>query len=347
MDQRGMGMVVGKNMKKILILGAAGFLGSHLEHRLKYDGHFVVSAGRSRSKYRESIADEFHIVDFRNEKSVHVLMARYEFDEVYALAGEVGGLGYIAAGTHDADIMTNSLKINLAVLDAARCINPGKVFFASSQCVYPDVLDVDPFANERIPDPEHLVHVACKESDASFNTFPFAQEKLFSEKLYAAYARDYGIKIAIGRPGNTYGPYCTWNGDRAKVVAAICRKVAQAPYGAPVELWGDTKQVRSFTYVDDVVEGMIRLMATDYAEPVNLSHDEGITIAELFECVCRVAGKVLAYKSIDGPIGVRHRTSDNSICKAVLQWQPAVSLYDGLFKTYPWIAKQALTKADV
>jgi GDP-D-mannose 3',5'-epimerase len=325
-------------MKKVLLVGAAGFLGQHLEYRSKANGHFVVSAGRSYPKYRPTIADEFHIVDIRNTRDVNVLMARHEYDYVYQLAGEVGGLGYIATGDHDAEIMTNSLKINLAVLDAARKTNPGKIFFASSQCVYPDVFDVDPFASERIPEPHHL---ACKEDDASFNTFPFAQEKLFSEKLYTVYAEDYGLKIAIGRIGNTYGPYCTWDGERAKSVAAICRKVAQNPYAGVVDLWGDARQVRSFTYVDDVIEGMIRLMNAHYMAPVNLSHDEGVTIEELFKCICKVAGKVIGYKSVDGPIGVRHRTSDNSLCKAVLQWQPTTSLYDGLFKTYPWIAQQA------
>ena len=335
-------------MKKILIFGAAGFLGQHLEHRLKADGHFVISVGRSRPKYRPSVADEWHHLDLSNAGALWALLQRVEFDEVYQLAGSVGGLGYIGTGQHDAEIMTNSLKINLNLLQTLRQTDfKGKVFFASSQCVYPNVLDVDPFANERIPDPHHLVHVACKESDASFNTFPFAQEKLFSEQLYTAYARDYGFNIRIGRPGNTYGPYCTWDGERAKAPAAICRKVAKAAYAGLVRLWGDGTQTRSYTYVDDAVEGMIRLMASDYDKPVNISHGGAVSTVDLFETICKVAGKILAWEPEPGPTGVRHRASDNTLCRKVLNWEPETPLADGLAKTYPWIAEQALTKGTV
>ena len=306
----------------------------------------MVSAGRSRPRHRESIADESHFVDLRSERDVFVLMARHEYDEVFQLAGEVGGLGYIAMQKNDADIMTNSVKINLAVLDAARRVSLGKILFASSQCVYPDRFEIDPFAQERMVSELDLLPQLYRESDASFNTFPFAQEKLFSEQLYSVYAAAYGLKVRLARPGNTFGPFCEWRGDRAKAPAAICRKVSQAPYGGVVDLWGDAQQTRSFTYVDDAIEGMIRLMASDYSGPVNLSHDEGVTIAELFECICKVAGKVIGFKSVDGPIGVRHRTSDNSICKSVLQWQPSTSLYNGLLKTYPWIARQVLELVD-
>jgi GDP-D-mannose 3',5'-epimerase len=330
-------MAVGANMKRILILGASGFLGQHLEYRLKAEGHFVVSAGRSRPKYRPSIADEQHILDLRDTKLVHVLMMRHEFDEVYQLAGDVGGLGHIGTGQHDAEIMTNSTKINLAVLDVARRINPGKIFFASSQCVYPDP-GIDPFAQERIaPIP------ACREQDASFNTFPFAQEKLYAEALYRAHAAAYGLEVRIGRLGNTYGPYCTWNGSRAKAVAAICRKISQAPYAGTVELWGSGDQTRSFTYVDDAVEGMIRLMASDYGKPVNLAYSHSVTIIELFDTICRAACKILAWKPTAGPVGVRSRNSNNDLCKQVLGWEPDTSLFEGLTETYPWIAEQVLT----
>ena len=328
-------------MKKTLILGAAGFLGQHLEYRLKADGHFVVSAGRSRPKYRPSIADEQHILDLRDTKLVHVLMARHEFDEVYALAGDVGGLGHIATGEHDAEIMTNSTRINLAVLEAARRTNPGKIFFASSQCVYPDRFEIDQFANERIFD---LLPEAYKESDASFNTFSFAQEKLFAEKLYDAYARNYVIKIAIGRLGNSYGPYCEYQEPRSKAIAAICRKVAAASYGGVVKLWGDGTQTRSFTYVDDAVEGMIRLMTSDYSKPVNIASAETISIEQLFELVCQVAGKILAWQKVDGPVGNRSRSSDNELCRKVLAWDPQTTLVEGLRRTYPWIAKQVFLR---
>lgn len=333
-------------MKQVLILGAAGFLGSHLEHRLKRVGHFVVSAGRSRPKYRVSIADEFHVVDLRDSHDTHVLMARHEFDEVYALAGDVGGLGHIGIGFHDAEIMTNSVRINLAVLDAARRTNPGKILFASSQCVYPDNFDVDPFANERLVSELDLMPRAHSENDASFNTFAFGQEKLFSEKLYDAYNRNYGLNTAAARIGNTYGPYCTWNGERAKAPAAICRKVAQAQYAGVVELFGNGQQTRSFTYVDDVVDGMIRLMASNYSKPVNIGSAETVTVEQLFKATCQVAGKILAHRQIDGPVGVRHRGSDNTLCKTILGWEPSTSLYDGLRQTYPWIMDQALTTPE-
>lgn len=329
-------------MKKILILGASGFLGGHLEHRLKSEGHFVVSAGRSRPKYRASVANEFHVIDLRDQHLVNVVMARHEFDEVYQLASDSGGLGHIGTGRHDAEIMTNSTRINLAVLEAARRINPGKIFFASSQCVYPDTIDVDPFANERIVSELDLLPRTNRESDASFNTFPFAQEKLYAEALYQAYAREYGLDVRIARFGNTYGPYCAYAGDRPKVVAALCRKVAEAQYAGLVRIWGDGTAVRSFTYVDDAVEGMIRLMASDYTKPVNLASSQQVTVLELFETICRTAGKILARESEPGPVGVHSRNSDNTLCRQVLGWEPTTSLFSGLSETYHWIAKRVL-----
>ncbi len=335
-------------MKKHLILGAAGFLGGHLEYRLRNEGHYVVSVARHHPIYRKSIANEFNILDLCNIPDFHAHFWRHDFDCVWQLAGSVGGLGFIGIGDNDADILTESVKINLHTLEAIkRTGGVGKLFFASSQCVYPDVIEVDPFANERIAAPEHYAALPCRESDASFNTFAFGQEKLFAEKLYEAYARNHGFKIAIGRIGNTYGPYCEWREPRAKVVAALCRKVATLPYAAPVELWGDGTQSRSFTYVDDTIDGMIRLMADHYYKPVNIAHAEPVTIQELLETVGSVAGKILAWKSTQGPVGVRARTSDNRLCLERLDWEPTTSLRDGLKQTYPWIAKQALTVTSI
>jgi GDP-D-mannose 3', 5'-epimerase len=327
-------------MKKVLISGAAGFLGQHLEYRLRAEGCYVVSVARHHPKYRKSVANEFNILDLTNPIDFHYHWYRHEFDEVYQLATDGGGLGYIGTGDHDADILTNSVKINLNTLEAMRKVSSrAKVFFASSQCVYPDA-GFDPYYHERIaPTP------ACKEADASFHTFPFAQEKLFSEQLYAAYARNHGVKIAIGRIGNTYGPYCVWDSPRAKAPAAICRKVATASYAGVVPLWGDGQAVRTYTYVDDVVEGMLRLMTSDFSQPVNIASAEEVTTAELFDTVCRCAGKVLAWKSESGPEGVRHRLSDNTLCRSVLQWEPPTSLWNGMMETYKWVAEQALTKA--
>lgn len=332
-------------MKKVLILGASGFLAGHLEHRLRAEGHFVVSVARKLPPFRKSAADEYNFLDLTNTADFHHHFFRHHFDECYQLAGEVGGLGWIGVSDHDTDILVNSLKINLHTLEAiAKTGNCGKIFFASSQCVYPDNrFEVDPFAAERIAPPP----ASWKETDAVFeNNFAFAKEKLYAEALYGAYARDLGIDVRIGRLGNTYGPWCTWDGARAKAPAAICRKVAQCSYGGVVELWGDGQASRSFTYVDDVVEGILRLMASDYQGPVNIAHPDTVTIAELFETVCSVAGKVLAWKPSAGPEGVRHRGSDNQLCKKVLGWEPATSLWEGLRQTYPWIRDQALTKAS-
>lgn len=331
-------------MKKCLVLGAAGHIGGHLEHRLREEGHFVVSVARKHPPFRKSVANEFDILDLSNPADFHHHFFRYHFDECYQLAGSVGGLGYIGTGDHDADILTNSLKINLHTLEAVRKTGAcDRIFFASSQCVYPDNrIEIDPYASERIAPPPAL----WKETDAVFeNNFAFAKEKLYAEALYLAFSRNHGIDVRIGRLGNTYGPYCAWDGDRAKAPAAICRRVAQAPYAGAVEIWGDGNASRSFTYVDDAVEGIIRLMRSGFSGPVNIAHPDTVTIADLFETVCSVAGKVLAWKPTAGPEGVRHRGSDNTRIKKLLDWEPSTSLWDGLKKTYPWIKEQALTKA--
>ena len=331
-------------MKKVLINGAAGFLGQALEYRLREEGAYVVSVARKPPPFRPSVAHELNILDLTNVADFHAHFWRHSFDEVYQCAGEVGGLGFISNVVHDADILTNSLKINLYTLEAiVKSGGVGKIFFASSQCVYPDNrIEVDPYASERIAPPP----APWKETDACFeNNFAFAKEKLYAEALYTAYARNHGIDVAIGRLGNVYGPFSVWQGDRAKAPAAICTKVARSPYAGVVELWGDGRASRSFTYVDDAVEGILRLMRSDAKGPVNIAHPETVTIADLFETVCSVAGKVLAWKSSPGPEGVRHRGSDNTLCRKLLDWEPTTSLWDGLEKTYPWVRNQALTKA--
>ncbi len=331
-------------MKKVLILGAAGFLGGHLEHRMKAEGYYVVSVARKPPTYRKSVANEYNFLDLTNDAGFHHHFYRHHFDEVFQLAGNVGGLGYIGTGDNDAAILTDSLKINLYTLEAIRKTQScEKIFFASSQCVYPDKFEIDPFASERIA--ETVDNAAHREIDAHFDTFAFGQEKLYSEKLYDAYARNYGIAVRIGRLGNVYGPFSVWDGPRAKAPAAICRKVAQTSYAGVVDLWGDAQQVRSFTYVDDAIEGMIRLMASSYSGPVNIANAEVVTIQQLFETVCKVANKIAGFRSVEGPVGTRARGSDNTLARKVLGWEPAISLEDGLRKTYPWIADQVLTKA--
>jgi GDP-D-mannose 3',5'-epimerase len=327
-------------MKKCLVLGASGFLAHHLERRLKEEGHFVVSVARKHPPYRKSVANELNILDLTNVAEFHAHFQRHSFDEVYQLAGQVGGLGYIGDAHNDAAILTDSLKINLHTLEAIRRTdNVGKIFFASSQCVYPEP-GIDPFAQERI------MPNLCAEHHASFDNLAFSKEKLYAEALYQAYAVSYGLNVRIGRLGNTFGPYCEWRDPKAKSVAAICRKVAQSPYAGVVKLWGSGNQTRSFTYVDDALEGMIRLMKSDYSQPVNIASDETVTIAQLFEKTCAAAGKILAWEPSEGPVGVTHRASDNALCRKVLGWEPSIRLEDGLAVTYPWIADQVLTKAQ-
>jgi GDP-D-mannose 3', 5'-epimerase len=325
-------------MKKALVLGAAGFLGSALEHRLKAEGCYVVSVARKPPPFRKSVADEHNILDLTNVAEFHAHFYRHHFDEVYQMAGQVGGLGYIGNGDNDSAILTDSLKINLYTLEAIRKAQAcDRIFFASSQCVYPDRFEIDPFAQERISDIPIGLH---REIDASFNTFAFGQEKLYAEKLYDAYARNYALEVRVGRLGNTYGPYSAWDGPRAKSVAAICRKVAQAPYAGVVGLWGDGQQTRSFTFVDDAIDGILRLMRSDYNQPVNIAHPGTVTIEELFETVCRVANKIVAWQPSEGPTGTRSRGSDNTLARKVLDWEPATSLSQGLALTYPWIREQ-------
>jgi len=336
-------------MKKALVLGAAGFLGGHLEHRLKAEGYYVVSVARKLPAYRKSVADEFNILDLTNPPEFHAHFYRHHFDGAFQMAGMVGGLGYIGTGEHDAEILRDSLRINLNTLEAIRLTqNVGKIFFASSQCVYPDRFEVDPFGAERIcpPDTKHTFS-AHRESDASFNTFAFGKEKMYAEAIYDAYARNYGIETRVGRLGNTYGLYLPWSGTRTKSVAAICRKVAEAPDTGVVDIWGDGQQQRSFTYVGDAIDGILRLMRSTCRAPVNIASSETVTIAELFEAICRVANKKLTWRPSEAPIGTRARGSDNTLCKQVLGWEPTTSLWNGLAITYPWIREQvekALTK---
>ena len=314
-------------MKKILVCGAAGFLGSHLEHRLKADGHFVVSLSRNKPRYREIKADEFNIANLAYEGGgLRAVFARHQFDEVYNFAAEVGGLGYIQNPDNDVEILRNSTLINLNVLDAvskASINHPIKLFFASSQCVYPTSRE-------------------CAESDA-YPANPdsaFGWEKIFAERLYDAYYRNHGLDIRIARFGNTYGPYCVWDGPRAKAPAAICRRVAGLFPGQDVEIWGDGSQTRSFTYVDDAIDGAIRLMANDYHGPVNIASSELVTIKQLVETVCKVASKPAYIKQVPGPIGVHDRNSDNTLCKQVLGWEPTTPLAEGIAKLYPWVVEQ-------
>lgn len=333
-------------MKKCLVLGAAGFLGGALEHRLREEGNYVVSVARKYPPYRKSVAHEFNVLDLTNVPDFHAHFFRHAFDEVYQMASEVGGIGYIANDRYNETILANSLKINMYTLEAIKKTGQAKrIFFASSQCVYPTRPPVDPFASERIPEAQPGVYREC---DATFDNFAFAKEKLYAEALYEAHSRAGHVEVRIGRLGNVYGPYSEWRGERAKAPAAICRKVAECSYGGIVELWGDGSARRSFTFVDDAIDGILRLMRSDYSGPVNIAHPALVSVKELFETVCKVAGQTApVFKSAPGPVGAEVRGSHNGLIRQLLKWEPSTSLEEGLRQTYPWIREQvekALTK---
>ena len=329
-------------MKKVAVLGGNGFLGTHLCARLKAEGYYVAAFGRHYPAYGFKPADVYNIQNL-------VVPFRFHdnFDEVYALAGEVGGLGYIQDSDNDAVVMHNSVQINLNVLEAVRKAGIPKVFFASSACVYPDLYqaaNVEYDLVEHPPSSDGRTPEAAAYPANPINAFGW--EKLFAERLYDAYARKHGIQVRIARFGNTYGPYCAWQGDRAKVVASICRKVAQVRYAEPIEAWGDGLQTRSFTYVDDAIEGIMRLMASDFAGPVNIGSSELVSIGALIDVVAAAAGKVVGVRYIEGPVGVQGRTSDNTLIQQKLGWEPRISLEEGIRKTYPWI-KSMVDNAEI
>lgn len=322
-------------MKRCLILGVAGQIGVHLVKRLKADGCFVTALDRKPPEYGwpGGEPDVFWTADLRANNR---LLLSEPYDEIYQLAAEVGGLGYIMNRENDAEILHNSMQINLSVLEAVRrSKRKPRLFFASSACVYPTLSS----------------NLGALRSCSEYSAWPYqgdnayAHEKMFAEFLYDAYARNYGIPVRIGRLHNTYGPYGTWKGGREKAPAAICRKVAEARNHSTIEIWGDGKATRSFTYVDDTVEGIVRLTRSDFQGPVNIGSSEMVTINELVRRVCAVAGKQLLTVHVDGPVGVAGRNSDNALIRVKLGWEPKIGLDDGLAKLYPWIANQVnLTK---
>lgn len=314
-------------MKKILICGAGGFIGAHLANHLKSQGHYVIGADLKHPEYIDSIADEFHIKDLRDRASLSELITE-DIDEIYQLAADMGGAGYIFTGENDADIMHNSSLINLNVLDEMRVKKVKKILYSSSACIYPEHNQMDP--NNPI----------CSEASA-YPANPdseYGWEKLFSERLYMSYARNYGIDVRIVRFHNVFGPHGSWNNGKEKAPAALCRKVAMS--SGEVEVWGDGSQTRSFLFIDDAIEGIQRVMAGNYTEPLNLGSDRMISINELVQLIARIARKTVTIKNIDGPKGVNGRNSDNSLIAEKLGWKPPNSLEFGLMKTYQWIEKE-------
>lgn len=312
--------------KTALVCGAGGFIGGHLVKRLKREGFWVRGVDLKANEYGETHADDFAMGDLREQSFVRSVIDR-GFDEVYQLAADMGGAGYIFTGENDADIMHNSATINLNVLDACYKRNIKRVFYSSSACMYPDHNQLDP------DNPN------CEESSA-YPANPdseYGWEKLFSERLYLAYNRNHGMQCRVARYHNIFGPEGTWDGGKEKAPAAMCRKVAVTADGGQIEVWGDGKQTRSFLYVDECLEGTIRLLRSDFQGPVNIGSDEMVTINQLAGMVIAIADKTLSVNNIPGPLGVRGRNSDNRLIRQMLGWAPSQSLQTGLETTYAWV----------
>lgn len=307
---------------KILVLGAGGFIGSHLVNRLKSQGHYVVGMDLKHPVFVESAADEFIIADLANEKTL--VFPEMEFDEVYQLAADMGGAEYIFTGDNDANIMSNSVKINLNVLNHFKTKN-ATVFFSSSACVYPLHNQLDP------------ENPNCEESSA-YPADPdseYGWEKLYSERLYLAHAKNYGINVRIARYHNVYGPYGTFEGGKEKAPAAICRKVIEST--GVIDIIGTGKQTRSFLYIDDCVDATILLARSAVNFPVNIGSDEMVSIDQLTDIAAAIEGKQLTKRYIYGPTGVPGRNSDNTLIENHLGWRRKYSLEQGIANTYVWI----------
>lgn len=330
-------------MKRALVCGAGGFLGGHLVKRLKAEGYWVKGVDLKSPEFEVSAADIFQLADLRDKRDSNNALGYFggESDEVYQLAADMGGAEFVFSGANDADILRNNALINLNVLEACKNAGVGKVFFASSACVYSESVpsDYGGGMERRTSCAEDTAYPANPDSD-------YGWEKLFSERLYQAYARNYGLKIRIGRFHNIYGPLGTWTGGREKAPAAICRKVAEAEDNSTVKIFGNGKQTRSFLYVDEAIEGVRRLMESTYAQPLNIGSAEMVSINTLVCMAAQIAGKKLGTTHIRGPLGVRGRNSDNTKIKEVLGWAPNYSLFAGLQKLYPWIEQQ-VEKANV
>ena len=324
-------------MKKILVCGAGGFIGTHLVEKLKEQGHYVIGADLHYPLYNDTKADEFIIADLRVHSNVdHVIHS--DVDEIYQLAADMGGAGYIFTGEHDADIMHNSCQINLNVLDVMKKKGIKKVFYSSSACMYPSHNQEDP-QNPLMS--EDSAYPANPDSE-------YGWEKLFSERLYLTYARNYGIDVRIARFHNIFGPRGSWNNGKEKAPAALCRKVALCEDKGVVEIWGPGNQTRSFLFIDECVEGMQRIMNSNCTVPVNLGSTRMISNNQLVFLIAKLNNKSVSIQNVDGPRGVLGRNSDNKLIKEMIDWVPNEDLEAGLVKTFNWINEQiTLDKQDV
>jgi GDP-D-mannose 3', 5'-epimerase len=316
-------------MKTALVCGAGGFIGSHLVKRLKGEGFWVRGVDLKYPEFSKTAADEFIIGDLREQEVCRKVLDK-KFNHVYQLAADMGGAGYIFTGENDANVMHNSALINLNIVELCVKHNVEKIFYSSSACMYPA-------HNQEDPD-----NPLCSE-DSAYPANPdseYGWEKLFSERLYLAFQRNYGIQSRVARFHNIFGPEGTWTGGKEKAPAALCRKVAEATDGGTIEIWGDGKQTRSFLYIDECVEAVRRLVDSDFSGPVNIGSEEMIAINDLAKMVIGISGKNLSIKNIPGPQGVRGRNSDNRLIKQKLGWEPDYPLEKGIRQTYEWISKQ-------
>jgi nucleoside-diphosphate-sugar epimerase len=345
-------------IKTALVLGAGGFIGSHMVKRLRSEGYWVRGVDLKRPEFSPTEAHEFiqgdlrdvnfvrRALEFKGELGNFYQSIPYKmiqpFDEIYQFAADMGGAGFVFTGENDADIMHNSVTINLNVLDEQHKLNERvgknttKIFYSGSACMYPEHNQLDP------DNPD------CRESSA-YPANPdseYGWEKLFSERLYFAYNRNYGIPVRVARYHNIFGPEGTWEGGREKAPAAICRKVAYLPpSGGNIEVWGDGDQTRSFLYIDECIEATRRMMDSDFIGPVNIGSEEMVTINQLVDTAAKVSGKIVEKNHIDGPLGVRGRNSNNDLIREKLGWDYSQTLEEGISKTYAWISEQ-ITKRE-
>lgn len=316
-------------MKSALVCGAGGFIGNHLAESLKSEGFWVRGVDLAHPSFSRSAADDFVIGDLRDPVVCRDIVDR-EFDEVYQLAADMGGAGYLFTGDNDADVMSNSALINLNMARTLSAVRIGKLFFSSSACVYPKYNQTDPDSPNCAEDSAYPADPDCE----------YGWEKLFSERLYTAFNTNYGLQVKIARFHNVFGPLCAWTGGLEKAPAAICRKVSEASEDGEVEVWGDGLQTRSFLYIDECLEAMRRFMDSSFRGPLNIGSEEMISLNALVSTVADIAGKRIRIRNIPGPEGVRGRNSDNALIRRHLGWAPSQPLRTGLEKTYEWISRQ-------
>lgn len=315
-------------MNSVLVCGAGGFIGHHLVKSLKNLGYKVVGVDLKYPLYEQSPADHFYIMDLRSQCDVANLFTKHKFLQIYQLAADMGGAGYVFTGKNDANIMSNSVTINLNILHNMVKHNISKVFYSSSACVYPEHLQTNAVSLT-----EEMAYPACPDSE-------YGWEKLFSERLYLNYRKNYNIDAKIARFHNVFGPLGSWNNGKEKSPAAICRKIARAKDNDSIEIWGDGFQTRSFLYISECIKGIHSIMNSNITVPVNLGSENSISINELVDIVAKIAGKNISKYYVSGPTGVNNRSSNNDFIFNNLQWKPTENLEHGLKVTYEWISNQ-------